>query len=119
MKHRLARVRELIKRELSEIVTRELTFEAKLVTIHDVDMTPDLKQAHIFVSAIGTEAERNAAIATLESHRTTLQHALSKRVTLKVTPRLHFKLDESIERGARIIEILETIDIPDSEPDEK
>ena len=53
MKHRLPRVNELIKRELGELFTRELSFPAKLVTIQEVDVTPDLKHAHVFVSIIG------------------------------------------------------------------
>ena len=55
MKHRLERVKEVIKRELSEIIPREIAFKATLVTVQHVDITPDLKQCHVFVSAIGTE----------------------------------------------------------------
>ncbi|MGZ4986037.1 MAG: ribosome-binding factor A, partial [Chthoniobacterales bacterium] len=50
MKHRLLRVNEVVKRELSTIITREMTFEDVLVTLHQVDVTPDLKNAHVFVS---------------------------------------------------------------------
>jgi len=118
MKHRLERVKEVIKRDLSEIIQRELTFRATLVTVQDVDVTPDLKQAFVYVSAIGTEVDRNAAIATLTSHRTLLQHQLSKRVILKYTPHLTFRLDTSIERGTRVIELLDSIAIPET-PDEE
>jgi ribosome-binding factor A len=110
MKHRLERVREVIKRELSEIIAREMTFEAQLVTVQSVDITPDLKQSHVYVSALGTEAQKESALASLEENRPMLQHELSKRVILKHTPQLHFRLDESIERGARIIEILDELD---------
>ena len=116
MKHRLERVNELIRRELSELINREVTFQAALVTVQQVDITPDLKHAHVFVSVIGSEAEAKAAMAKLHDSRTTLQHLLSKRVVLKFTPHLHFKLDESIERGTRIINILEQIDIPPDDP---
>jgi ribosome-binding factor A len=44
-----------------------------------------------------------------------LQAAMSKRVVLKYTPQLHFKIDEAIERGTRVIDILEKIDIPDED----
>jgi ribosome-binding factor A len=116
MKHRLERVNELIRRELSEMINREVTFQAALVTVQQVDITPDLKHAHVFVSVIGSDVEAKAAMAKLHDSRTTLQHLLSKRVVLKFTPHLHFKLDESIERGTRIINILEQIDIPPDEP---
>lgn len=117
MKHRLERVNELIRRELSEIIVREITFDGALVTVQHVDITPDLKNAHIYVSAIGKNIKKT--IPKLEQHRGALQHALSKRVILKYTPQLHFHLDESIERGSRIIEILEEIKIPEPEPDDE
>ena len=79
------------------------------MTIQQVDITPDLKQCHVFVSAIGTESEKQAALTALENRSKFLQHALSKRVILKYTPILHFKLDTAIERGTRVISILDEI----------
>lgn len=117
MKHRLERVNEVVKRELSEIIPREVSFKATLVTVQSVDISPDLKNCFVFISAIGTGAEKHEAVAKLEEHRQVLQHELSRRVVLKYTPQLHFRMDESIERGARVIDILETIDLPpDEEP---
>jgi ribosome-binding factor A len=112
MKHRLQRVNEVIKRELGEIIPREITFEATLVTIQSVDISPDLKNAFVYVSAIGSGAEKKSVVAKLEEHRQALQRELSKRVILKYTPQLHFKMDDSIERGDRIMEILEKIELP-------
>lgn len=119
MKHRLERVNELLKRELGELLTREVTFDAALVTVQQVDITPDLKHAHVFISVMGDEAQSKSAMAKLHASRTHLQHLLSKRVVLKYTPHLHFELDDSIERGTRIISLLEQIEIPPDEPDEK
>ena len=99
MKHRLLRVNELLKRELSSIITREITFDGVLVTLNQVDVTPDLKHAHAYVSVLGKEGQA-AAMEKLEEHRVILQTALAKSVTLKYTPHLVFHLDDSIERGA-------------------
>lgn len=115
MKHRLERVNEIVKRELSEIIPREVSFTATLVTVQSVDISPDLKNCHVFISAIGTGGEQHEAVKKLEAHRQILQRELSKRVVLKYTPQLHFRMDESIERGARVIDILEKIDIPADE----
>jgi len=115
MKHRLKRVQEVIKRELSELIVRDLTFDSALVTVQEVDITPDLKHAHVFVSVLGSEADKQAALAKLHDHRKNLQAAMSKRVVLKYTPQLHFKFDEALERGTRVIDLLEKIDIPDEE----
>ena len=59
MKHRMLRVNEVIKRELSGIVTREISFEGSLVSINHVDVTSDLKSAHVFVSVLGPEGGQN------------------------------------------------------------
>jgi len=115
MKHRLERVKEVIKRELGEIIPREVTFRAALVTVQSVDITPDLKNCFVNVSVIGAESEQAGVIETLQKHRAMLQHAMAKRVVLKYTPQLHFRLDTSIERGNRIGEILQDLDVPADE----
>src|SRR5690349_18916517 len=111
MKHRLLRVNELVKRELSAIIAREITFESAIVTINHVDVSPDLKKAHVFVSVLGAETPASV-LAKLEEHRVTLQAELAKHVVLKYTPQLVFELDNSIERGARIIEIMQELETP-------
>jgi len=116
MKHRLDRVNEIIRRELSEIVRREVVFSAPLVTIQTADITPDLKTCHIYVSVIGNEAQKHEVITRLLEKRKHLQHLLMKRVVLKYTPQLHFEIDHALERGDRIMQILDEIEIP---PDDK
>ena len=64
MKHRLLRVNELLKRELSTIITREMTFENVLVTVNQVDVTPDLKSAHVYVSVLGSEGRKDVLAET-------------------------------------------------------
>jgi ribosome-binding factor A len=119
MKHRLQRVNELIKRELGELMIRECRFTAKLVTVRQVDISPDLKHAHVYISAIGTDAEQHQALATLHAARPQLQHALAKRVILKFTPHLHFKLDEAAKRGDRVLNILSELESGGEMPVEK
>jgi ribosome-binding factor A len=116
MKHRQLRVNEVLKRELSSIVARDITFEGALVTINHVDVTADLKNAHVFVSVLGS-AGGPTVINKLESHRSALQAELARRVVLKYTPHLVFHLDDSIERGSRVIEILQEIETPASKPE--
>ena len=116
MKHRLVRVNEVIKRELSEIISRAVNFNAQtLVTVHAVDITADLRQCHVFVSVIGKPDQKSRVLAELEEHRGTLQRELAKRVVLKYTPHLNFKLDDSIERGSRVLEIMQDLEIPHDE----
>lgn len=109
MKHRIERVCELLKRELGQAILKELTFPVPLVTVSGVDITPDLKQAHVYISALGSDAQKRDVIAILEHNRALLQAAVSKRVILKNTPTLHFKFDEALERGSRVLNIMDEL----------
>ncbi len=111
MKHRLLRVNELLKRELSALLVREMDFGDLLVTVNHVDATPDLKSAHVYISVLGETGPANV-IAELEAARAMLQHDLSRHVILKYTPHLIFHLDDSIERGSRVLEIMQEIETP-------
>jgi ribosome-binding factor A len=117
MKHRLLRVNELLKRELSALLVREMTFENLLVTVNQVDVTPDLKSAHVYVSVLGSEGRKDV-LPKLEANRAALQADLSKHLVLKYTPHLVFHLDDSIERGARVLAILQEIEPPPSAENE-
>ena len=116
MKHRLLRVNEVLKRELSGIITREMKFEKGLVTINQVNVTADLKSAHVFVSVLGS-ASKTDVLAKLEAHRAELQADMAKQVVLKYTPHLVFHLDDSIERGTRVIEIMRELETPKRDED--
>ena len=86
MKHRLLRVNELLKRELSTIITREITFDAVLVTVNQVDVTPDLKSAHVYISVFGSKG-RNEVLPQLETNRAMLQADLVDEAALLRSPR--------------------------------
>ena len=111
MKHRLLRVNELLKRELSALLVREMTFGDLLVTVNQVDVTPDLKSAHVYISVLGSKG-RNEVLPKLEANRASLQADLARHVVLKYTPHLVFHLDDSIARGSRVLEIVQEIDPP-------
>lgn len=119
MKNRLARVCEVIKRELGLVIPREIEFHDTLVTISSVDITPDLKQAHIYISALGPAGGRRRTIENLEKHRVHLQTELAKRMQIKHTPHLHFHLDESIERGTRVISIMDELGLVEEQQNDE
>jgi ribosome-binding factor A len=118
MKHRLLRVNELLKREVSALLVREMTFENLLVTVNQVDVTPDLKNAHVYISVLGSKG-RKEVLPKLEANRAALQSDLAKHVVLKYTPHLVFHLDDSVERGSRVLEIIQEIEpSPEQESNE-
>jgi ribosome-binding factor A len=112
VKNRLDRVNELIKRELDGLIRKEVQMSAKLVTVKEVDIAPDLKHAKVWMGMIGTQEEQHASMAKLHAARKELQSGLSRRVVLKFTPQLHFKLDETGERGDRVLNILNELNLP-------
>ena len=118
MTHRLQRVKELIRRELGMILERDYEFGGRLVTIHDVDVTPDLKQCFVFVGILGKEGPGSdeAVLKKLESNRGQIQRALYKRVILRNSPQLFFRVDHSVERGVRVLNLIESL--PEPLPDE-
>jgi ribosome-binding factor A len=63
---------------------------------------------------MGTDVQREAILAVLEQNRGMLQAEVSKRVVLKRTPRLNFKLDDSIERGSRVLNILDDLGLDET-----
>jgi len=111
MSLRLERVRELLKRELGGIIRRELPLaEAGLITVNEVGVAPDLKSATVFVGVIGTAEQRKKAANLLEKESKRIQGMIGRAVVLKYTPHLKFVIDEAIERGNRVLEILEEIE---------
>ncbi len=109
MSKRLLRVNELLKRELGNYISREFDFQGALISVHGVEITPNLKQAKVFVGVIGDDKAINVAIDKLNHNRVAMQSYIGKRVTMKFTPRLEFLADDSIERGVRVLSLLEEI----------
>jgi len=109
MSQRILRVRELLKREIGSIISQDYGFNA-LVTVNDVDVTPDLRNGHVFIGVIGSDQEKVNVVNTLSKERGMIQKKISKRVVMKFTPKLHFKSDESIERGVRTLNIIDSLD---------
>jgi ribosome-binding factor A len=117
MNHRLTRVKELIRRELGMILEKDYDFGGRLVTIHDVDITADLKQCFIFLGVLGKEGGDEVVLKKLQAYRPQIQRALYKRVILRNSPQLLFRVDHSIERGVRVLNLIESL--PEPLPDEE
>jgi ribosome-binding factor A len=116
MNNRLARVCEVIKRELGILITREFEFGGTLVTVTSVDITPDLKQAHVFVSALGPPGSQRKVLEMLNDRRVMFQTEMSKRIRIKHTPHLHFRIDEAMERATRVINLMNQLGLEEEPP---
>ena len=110
MSQRILRVRELLKRELSAILLRDYPADGCLVTITDVEVTPDFREATAFIGIVGDKNKGNKIFHKLNHDSGQIQRKMSKRVVLRNTPVLTFKMDESIPRGVRVLDAIQFVD---------
>jgi ribosome-binding factor A len=106
---RMSRVNELLRREIGMAlfhVIRERELDLAAVTVTHVITSPNLRNARVFVSVLGHEAERDRILSVLKRHRVEMQAIINKNIKMKYTPCLSFALDQSIERGDRVLGVL-------------
>lgn len=106
---RVARVAELIKREVSQMLLsgiKDDRVQVGMVSVTDVEVSGDLQHAKIFVSIYGTDEARAATMAGLKSATGFVRSALGQRVRLRRTPEVVFVEDRSIERGTKVLSLL-------------
>jgi ribosome-binding factor A len=109
---RLQRVRELLKREIGEIIRREFPAGAAhgLITVNDVTMSGDLHSATVFVGILGTAEQQKHGWQLLQLNRKRIQGLVGHSVILKYTPQLRFIMDESVEHGNKVLKIMEELE---------
>lgn len=109
--HRLLRVRELLKQEIGEAIRREVPVQkAGLVTVNDVDVSGDLKNAKVYLGLLGNSEQKKIALDLLTENRMRIQALVARSVVLKYTPRLKFVVDDSVDRGNRVLSIIEELE---------
>ncbi len=113
--HRQEKLGELIAIELSDLLrTRVKDPRVGFASVTHVEVSGDLRHAKIFVSVLGTEEEQAATIQALKHATGFLRHELAGRIVLRYMPgympELVFKLDTSIEQGARILELIRQLE---------
>jgi ribosome-binding factor A len=110
MSNRTLRVNELLQRELSDILRKHHQSEAVAVTITEIRVAPDLRDARVFVSVLGDEEELERKLRWLRAHSKEFRHELGRRIVLKYMPRFEYVADHSTEQGARILKVLDEIE---------
>ncbi|MDX6607550.1 MAG: ribosome-binding factor [Solirubrobacterales bacterium] len=104
----MRRVNEAIREILGDAIATELKDpRIGFVTVTEVDTSPDLRAARVFVSVLGSEEEREDSLAGLRSSHGFLQGKIASGMRMKRTPTLTFEYDESTERGYRITRLLD------------
>ncbi|MCS7285570.1 MAG: 30S ribosome-binding factor RbfA [Anaerolineae bacterium] len=110
MTRRQKRVGELIRREISTLLERKVKDpRLSFVTVTDVEVTFDLKDAFIYVSAPEGQVRKEEILEGFERASGFLRHELAQNLRIKFIPRLNFVWDDSLERGQRINQLLREI----------
>ena len=111
MSRRQKQVNQAIRREISDLLARHVNDPRikGIITVTEVDITPDLLQARIYVSAMGTEEEKAEVFKGLSAASGYIRRELGDRLRLRRTPELIFERDDSIERGEHLLHLIEQV----------
>jgi ribosome-binding factor A len=118
---RVSRVSSLIKREISQMLLNEIKDDrvgAGMVSITEVDVSGDLQHAKVFVSIYGSEAAKAETMAGLKASTGFVRRELGHRIRLRRTPEVVFLEDHSLERGDRMLNLLNQITYTETDDEE-
>src|SRR5436305_11871626 len=113
-RRRMERVNHALREELSRLIQRELKDPrvAGLVSVTDVETASDLSQAKVYVSVLGEPEERAETLKTLAHAAGFFRSMLAERMSTRTVPQLDFRLDDSLERGDRILRLMREAESP-------
>lgn len=111
-KYRNDRINEEVKKEISDIIRNEVRdprLNTVMVSITKVDVTKDLRYAKVFVSIFGNDEAKTQTLGALKSSAGFIRREVGHRINLRYTPELIFEIDNSIEQGMHIEDLLHKI----------
>jgi ribosome-binding factor A len=114
----MRRVNESVRQVLAEALPELKDPRIGLVTVTAVDTAPDLRQATVFVSVLGSGRKRRASLEGLEAAHGVLQSRLARELRMKRTPQLTFEYDPTVERGVRMTRLIDELAPDDDESDD-
>ena len=110
MSQRTDRVDELLRQEIGALLAKEIADpRIGFVTITDVETAPDLRHAKVWVSVIGGKADQKETLRALQHSMGFIRHELGRTLRIKRIPDLHVHLDDSAERGTRVLHLLDEL----------
>ncbi|ACI19068.1 30S ribosome-binding factor RbfA [Dictyoglomus thermophilum] len=120
MRQRQERLSALIREEISEILLRRVKDPriSSFLVITEVKMSKDLRYAHIYVSVYGSEEEKKQTMQGLESAKGFIRSELGKDLRIRFVPEIFFELDDSLEKGDRILRKLKELGLEDEQDSE-
>ena len=121
MKRRTERINSIIQQEISDLLRKQIN-DPRLTTfisITKVSTSPDLKHAKVFISTLGDKINKDEILQGFTAASGFLRRQLANSLKLKHTPELSFHLDDSIERGAQVLNIIDQVASKDTENEDE
>ncbi len=106
------RVRKAIIREFSDVLSSEVKeplLTNQVISVTDVEVSGDMRHARIFISIMGDETLQKQIMDVLQENTPKIRYGLGQRIRLRYTPEIELRLDNSLERGSRITQLLNQI----------
>ena len=116
MTRRTDRVNGLLRQEISQLVSRDLSDPrlSGVVSITQVDTTGDLRHARVFISVLGTTEKKEQVLKGIHSASGFIRRELKGRLSLKFVPELSFQLDQSMEQAEHMLDVIDRISVADT-----
>ncbi len=111
MSLRNERVRKTLMKEISDIIQKNIRDPriAGIVSITDIDISHDNSFAKVYFSVFASDEAKKQTIQALEDNTSKIRYEVGKRIRLRLTPELKFIIDDSIERGTKVTELINKI----------
>ncbi|OFI07730.1 ribosome-binding factor A [Clostridium acetireducens DSM 10703] len=119
-KYRSGRINEEVKREISSIIQNDIKDPrlTAMVSVTKVEVTRDLRYAKVFISLFGKEEDKESSLEALKSSSGFIRREIGQRINLRYTPEIILKIDDTIEQGMHIDNILQKLKEKKSNDDE-
>jgi len=117
MTRRAERVSNLIRQEICQLLQENVNDPRlkSLISVTQISTSPDLKNAKVLISVLGDKNESKEVLTGFKSAAGYFRHELSKRIKIRSIPELTFQLDDSIERGSRVLNLIDKVVAEDSQ----
>jgi ribosome-binding factor A len=119
MSDRTIRLNELMQRELSDILRQRYQSEAVALTVTEVRVAPDLRDARVFVAVVGSPEVAEQKLRWLRRQARAIREEMSKRIVLKFLPKFEYVLDESTVKSLNVLRLLDQLPAAPPEPEEE
>ena len=105
------RIRKALIKEVSDIIQRQVKDPRinGIISVTDVELSQDYRYAKVFISVYGTEEQKQQTFEALEDNTSKVRYEVGKRIRLRNVPEIEFMLDDSLERGSRITDLINKI----------